>query len=271
MTKIEKVNLYSKTYSWCIFLGFLYAGPWQLYSTICFVEQKSERAGLQEKIVSPPTSGLAWRGRRRARSWTGSLLSTPLAACFGPGPEEAGRTAGQRYFFPLLSPPTSELALRRGIGACSWMRNFVLRLSPLTSGLARMGRRGGAKVDVEFAFLAFLRFSPQTSSLAWMGLWGALPWRGVCLSIFQSLASRREAKLCSVTGPNPKTVKQTLPPWWDGELWRPGGSLFDNHDADPIYHRPNKYGSLPKYNFAFKPHCWLSKACGGRKTEYCPR
>ena len=49
---------------------------------------------------SPPTSGLARRGRRRFRAWlggggggaliwTGSLLSTPLAADFVPGPEKA--------------------------------------------------------------------------------------------------------------------------------------------------------------------------------------
>ena len=104
------------------------------------------------------------------------LLSMPFAADFGPCPERAseGRAAG------------------RGIRS--------LRLSPPTSGLARMGRRGGAQLDAEFAFL---RFSPPTLGLAWMGRWkGALPWRGVWLPIFHSLASRREAKLCSVTGPN---------------------------------------------------------------------
>ena len=31
---------------------------------------------------------------------------------------------------------------------------------------------------------------------------GALPWPGVCLSIFHSPAPRREAQLCSVAGPN---------------------------------------------------------------------
>ena len=98
-------------------------------------------------------------------------------------PEEAGRTAGRRYSFPLLSPPTS--------------------------GLARMGRRGGAQVDAEFAFLRFL---PPTSSLAWMGRWrGALPWRGACLSLFHSPASRRETKRSLVPTPS-KTVDQTFPP-----------------------------------------------------------
>ena len=85
-------------------------------------------------------------------------------------------------------------------GAYSWTGNRFLRLSPPTSGLARIGRQGGAQLDAEFAFL---RFSPPTSGLAWMGRWrGALPWHGACLSIFHSPASRREAKLCSVTGPN---------------------------------------------------------------------
>ena len=86
----------------------------------------------------------AWPGEgvRGAHSWTESSLSTPLAADFGHGLEEAeeGCAAGQRVRF--------------------------LRLSPPTSGLARMGRRGGAQLDVEFAFL---RFSPPTSGLAWIG------------------------------------------------------------------------------------------------------
>ena len=45
--------------------------------------------------------------------------------------------------------------------------------------------------------------SSPTSGLARSGRWrGALRWPGVCFSIFHSLASRREAQLCSVTGPN---------------------------------------------------------------------
>ena len=36
----------------------------------------------------PPTSGLARKGKGGALSWTGSLLSTPLAANFRPAPEE---------------------------------------------------------------------------------------------------------------------------------------------------------------------------------------
>ena len=122
----------------------------------------------------------------RHRCWTGAgrmYVLVCIAADFWPGLERAseGRTA------------------RRGIR--------FLRLSPPTSGLARIGRQGGAQLDAEFAFL---RFSPPTSGLAWMGRWrGALPWHGACLSIFHSPASRWEAKLCSVTGPN--TIEHCRP------------------------------------------------------------
>ena len=54
-----------------------------------------------------------------------------------------------------------------------WADRVGLRLSPPTSGLVRRGRRRGA-----------------------------LPWPGVCFTIFHSPASQREAQLCSVTGPN---------------------------------------------------------------------
>ena len=65
-----------------------------------------------------------------ARSWTGNLFFTPLAADIGPGPEEA---AGVRA---------------AGRGVCS------LRLSPAsppTSGLARRRRWRGAQLDGEFS------------------------------------------------------------------------------------------------------------------------
>ena len=107
--------------------------------------------------------------------------------------ESCCQSTGRRYFFPLLSPPTS--------------------------GLARRGRRG-AQLDGEFAFYSSRRrlrswpggggggmrswtgsllstAPPPTSVLARRGRWrGALPWRGVCLSIIYSLDSPREAKLC---------------------------------------------------------------------------
>ena len=98
--------------------------------------------GVCSLRLSPQTSGLARMGRRRdaqldgefalyasrrrlralpgggsggLRSWMGSLLSTPLAADFGPGPEAAaeGSAAGLGVFLLRLSPPTSGLARRR--------------------------------------------------------------------------------------------------------------------------------------------------------------
>ena len=55
--------------------------------------------------------------------------------------------------------------------------------------------------------------SSPTSGLARSGRWrGALRWPGVCFSIFHSLASRREAQLCSVTGPNTIYDFRTPPP-----------------------------------------------------------
>ena len=93
-----------------------------------------------------PTLGLAWRGRRRGAQLDEELLSTPLAADFGPGPEAEGRTAGLRYFFPLLSTPLAAdfgpgpEAAAEGRATGRGLR--FLRLSPLTSGQAGMGRRG---------------------------------------------------------------------------------------------------------------------------------
>ena len=88
---------------------------------------------------------------------------------FGPGSEAA---AGRGVCFLRLPPPTLGLA-RRGGGRAAGRGVCFLRLPPSTSGLVRRGRRRGA-----------------------------LPWPGVCFSIFHSPASRREAQLCSVTGPN---------------------------------------------------------------------
>ena len=140
---------------------------WHWRSTCCYVSRRQCFLRL-----SPPTSGLARRGRRRGaqmdgesavyasrhrlRAWpggggrTGSLLSTPPAADFGPGPK---------------------------------------------------GRRRAAQLDGEFAVYAS-RPAP-TSGLALRGRRrGALPWPGVCFPIFHSPASRREAQLYSVTSPN---------------------------------------------------------------------
>ena len=146
--------------------------------------------------LSPPTSGLAWSGHRRALSWTGSFkssfyasrhrpwawpgeggqhswteifLSTPLAADFGTGPE-AERTGAQLDEKFCYTPLATDFG-------------------PGLDGAAG-GRAGGRGV-------CFSMFLASNFALAWMRRWrGALPWRGVCLSIFHSLASRREAKLC---------------------------------------------------------------------------
>ena len=83
-------------------------------------------------------------------SWTGNLLSTPLAADFGPCTEAAleGRSAGQGVCFLCLSPPTS--------------------------GLARRGRRKGVQVDGKFAFHAPSRAGPEGAAERWhtkRGVW----------------------------------------------------------------------------------------------------
>ena len=76
-----------------------------------------------------------WTSHPCSLSWTGSLLCTPLAADFGPGPEGAVE-----------------------VGAAGWGVSF-LRLSPPTSGLAHRGRRRGVQpeLDGKFAFYASRR------------------------------------------------------------------------------------------------------------------
>ena len=108
--------------------------------------RRSAGLGVCFLRLPPPTSDLARRRERRAArldgefasyasrrlrarpgrggggelSWTGSWLSTPLAADFGPG-------------------PPAEAAAGRGV--------CFLRLPPKTSGLARRRRRQGAQLD----------------------------------------------------------------------------------------------------------------------------
>ena len=111
-------------------------------------------------------SGLAWRGRRggaqldgefafyasrrRLRAcpggggphnWTEILLSTPLAADFGPGPEEAaeGRAAGRGILFYAsrhrlrASGPGLDGAVE-GCAALAWNLPFYLSLTGLSTG-----------------------------------------------------------------------------------------------------------------------------------------
>ena len=79
-----------------------------------------------------------------------------------------------------------------------------------------MGRRGGAQVDAEFAFLCF---SLPTSR--WPG-WGGGGVR--CLGVefaFQSFThwplDGRPSYARSLIPTPSETVDQTFPPWWDGE------------------------------------------------------
>ena len=137
-------------------------------------EGGAARRGVCFARLPPPTSGQAWRWRRRGtqldgefafyasrrrfrarpggggggrRSWTGYLLCTPLAADFGPGPAAAaeGGAAGlgvalyaSRPFDFGAGPVAAAEGRAAGRGVC------FLRLSPLTLGLARR-RRGGRR------------------------------------------------------------------------------------------------------------------------------
>ena len=102
--------------------------------------------GVSFLRLSPPTSGLGRRGRRRGAqplNWTGSLLSRSLAADFWPGQERAaeGGAAGRVVCFLGLLPPTL--------------------------GLARRGRRRGGLRDRESAFSRWA----VITCLAWLALW----------------------------------------------------------------------------------------------------
>ena len=111
-----------------------------------------------------------------------------------------------------------------GRGVC------FLRLPPPTSGLAALAQRGprrGLQLDGEFSLHVSRRrlrawpgggsgdvrsSTPLAADLGPGPEWAAevlLPWHGVSFSIFHSMASRREAKLCSVTGP--EKVEKTTP------------------------------------------------------------
>ena len=139
------------------------------------------------------------------RNWTGNLLFTPLAANFGDWPggvpqgAAAGRTAGRRFFFPLLSPP----ALRgwpRGVvgGVCSWTGSLLS--TPLADfGPAPEVLRRDAQVDGEFAFHASrlqLRAGPEGATKGCAAL-------ARSLSFYLSLTGlSRGGQAMLVTGPN---------------------------------------------------------------------
>ena len=133
---------------------------------------------LSSRLVARPT-GVA-QEEHLLRRLSQPILSSPLAADFGPGPEAAaeGRSAGRGVCCVCLAPPTSGLARRRqrrgalldgeisfhshcrlrawpgggSGGALSWTRAGCLRLSQPTSG----GGSGGALcLGLEFTFLSF--------------------------------------------------------------------------------------------------------------------
>ena len=89
---------------------------------------KKEKTGLERSGPTPSTFRPAgWRQALRVAQdlllpLSQPMLSTPLTAKFGPGPEGAseGCAAGRRFCSLHLSPPTLGLA-RRGVGgALSW-------------------------------------------------------------------------------------------------------------------------------------------------------
>ena len=181
-------------------------------------EERSAGRGVCSLRLSPPISSLARRrrrpglalswtesfafyaSRRRLRAWpaggsggarslTGSLLSTPLAADFGPGPEAMAeeRSAGRGVCFLRLSPPFLDLA-RRGrrtaaqldgdlafYGSCrrisAWpggggQMGSILSM-PLAAGYGP-GPEGSAEVAQVGAVgqgVCFLRFSPRVAQL----------------------------------------------------------------------------------------------------------
>ena len=198
--------------------------------------------------LSPPTSGLAQRGCSAGGCWTGSLLSTPLAADFGPAPEGA---AYSRHFICFPCRPLLRARLggdgegaygqrvcrggpeKRGTGANTTFPRFrnhsdftgsqqIDQDSPRLAGpLAQLARhwsllrpaslsaqpvpRGQTTWSTALSWLDGP--SDTTSRLSVLGCTaGAVvpkhTWHTFTHSIFHSLASRREAKICSVTGLN---------------------------------------------------------------------
>ena len=118
-----------------------------------------------------------------ARSWTGSLLSTPRAADIGPGSEGGaeGHVAGLGVSFLRLLSPT--LGLGRGR---RWRGAHLDGATPNpTSGLVWRRQQRGAQLDGEFAFYASrhrLRAWPGASPEVGGGGVCSLSWTGSLLS-----------------------------------------------------------------------------------------
>ena len=107
-------------------------------------------------------------GRRSGAQLDGELLSTPLAADFGPFLEAAGGTAGRRCLFPIFSMPlAADFRPDTEVGRRATGRGNSLS-TPLAIdfGPGPDGAAGGAQLDAEFAFHA-----PRHQLWAWPG-WG---------------------------------------------------------------------------------------------------
>ena len=147
--------------------------------------------------LSLSIGGMGKGGSGGARSWTGSLLSS--AADFGPGPEGAAAARPG-------SLPTTPLAADFGPGPELWVEGrsagqgvCFLRLSPPTSDLARLRRRG-MQLDGKFSLYASRR-----RLRGWSGGGGG---EVLCLCVeFAFLSFTHWPLLCSLTGPKtPNTI-----------------------------------------------------------------
>ena len=105
------------------------------------------------------------------------LLSSPLSADLGPGPEGASEVCatGRGVYFLRLSPATSGLARRRG--AHSWTEIFLS--SPPTSGLRRRRWRRGAQLDGNVGKIALYASRPRLRAWPGGGGGGVRSWTGI--------------------------------------------------------------------------------------------
>ena len=133
---------------------------------------------------APLTFCLARRRRRRGADREFAFYASCRRHRAWPGGGGSGARAGRRYFFPCLTPPTLGLA-RSGQGRGAQLDGLTFGL-----GMETVWRQRGAGLDDELAFFGSRRESAPTSGLTrrWRW-WGALPWPGVCFSIFHSPAS----------------------------------------------------------------------------------
>ena len=154
------------------------------------------------------------------------LFSTPFAADFGPGLERASEGAQLDGAFAFYASRRRLRAWPGGGGQHSWTEIFLSTPLAAVFGTGPVAGRRGSQLDEEFCYASsrhrlqawpgwggggarrwarsLLFYASRRQLRAWPG-WGGggvRSWRGVCLSIFRSLASRREAMLCSVTGSN---------------------------------------------------------------------